>query len=231
MSADGAPPSTPPPTRELMKRLEPLKGVGTVKRKSLLLKFPTSEALLGASVEQIATVKTISRLKASEIRQVLHGELVLEPSNKFAGQERVVLWNTRTQKKVAGAVAPTVDKADEWLAKHPHYQRYTGQDRQQKSELHVPEHCKLSEADYAAYCEQPTGDEQQLETNLSGYNLRRGSTAAQAASSASTLADELCTVISRSAAKQFGQDRAELQTSLGQELEAAAARLSGCRDG
>ena len=204
-----------------MQRLGPLKGFATAKRKSLLQKFPTSEALLGASVDDIATVKSISQKKASEIRQVLHGEIVLD--NKFAGKERVVLWNTTTERKVAGAAAPTVDKADAWLAKHPHYQRYTGQDREQKSELHVPDHCKLSEAAYAAYCEQPTGDEQQLETTLSGYKLRRGSTVAQAASSASTAVDEVCAVIARSAAMQFGQDRAELQTLLGEELYIAAA--------
>ena len=222
MSQHGAPPSVPT-KQELMQRLGPLKGFARGKRKSLLLKFPTSEALLGASVDDIATVKCISLKKASEIRQVLHGEIVLEPSNMFAGKDRVVLWNTTTERKVAGAAAPTVDKADAWLAKHPHYQLYTGQDRQQKSELHVPEHCKLSEAAYAAYCEHPTGDEQQLKTTLSGYKLRRGSTPAQAASSASAAADEMCAVIARSAARQFGRDRVELQTLLGEELAMAAS--------
>lgn len=213
-----------------MHRLGPLKGFASAKRKSLLLKFPTSEALLGASVDDLATVKSISQKKALEIWQVLHGEVVLQPSNRFAGKERVVLWNTTTERKVAGAAAPTVDKADAWLAKHPHYQVYTGQDRQQKSELHVPDHCKLSEAAYVAYCEQPTGDEQQLETTLSGYKLGRGSTVAQAAGSASTATDGMCAVIARSAAKQFGQDHVELQTLLGEELGIAAApqpRVSG----
>lgn len=185
-----------------MKRLEPLSGFGTQKRKNLFQRFQTPQALLSASVDDIAKVEKIGRTKAVEVHKVLHGEMV--PQKLWAGKERVVLWNTLTKKKVSGAAAPTVDKADAWLTSHPHYERYSGQDQQQKSELHVPEQCKMPEATYEEYCSHPTGNEQQLQKNLREYNLRLGPTVALPPSTTRTTADDLRGVILRLGVMHFG---------------------------
>ena len=84
--------------------------------------------LIAASVEDIAAIEGIGRSKANEIHQVMHG--ILMPQPKWAGVERVVLWNKLTKKKVAGAAAPTVEKATAWLASNSNYELYNGQDQQ-----------------------------------------------------------------------------------------------------
>ena len=199
---------TPNALRELVKRLEPLKGCGAKTRKILKERFRTAETLLGASVDDIAAVDNISRQKAIQIREVLHGEMV--PEKRWAGVDRVVVWNTLTKKKVAGAAAPKADQVDTWLANNPRYQRYTGQDQQQKSELHVPEQCKLDEAAYEGYCAHPTGDEQQLKSNLDEYGLKLAPT--DAPSPSTTAMDKLCATIA-CAASYLGHVRSELQAS------------------
>ena len=193
---------TPPTKKELMKRLESLNGCGTMKRKLLANKFQTAEALLSASVDDIAAIEKIGRPKAKEIHQVIRGELVPQP--KWAGVARAVLWNKLTKKKVAGGAAPTVDNAEAWIKSHPNYELYNGQDQQQKSELHVPEQCKMSGAAYQNYCMQPTGDEKQLQENLSAYNLKLGHRIALPPGAARTLTDELKTVLVCIGVTQFG---------------------------
>ena len=200
--------TTPQALRVLVKRLEPLNGCGLKTRKNLKERFQTAETLLGASVDAIAAAGKTSHQRATQIRMVLHGEMV--PEKKWAGVERVVVWNTLTKKKVAGAAAPKADQADTWLVKNPRYERYAGQDKQQKSELHVPEPCLLDEAAYEGYCAHPTGDEQQLKSNLDEYGLRLAPT--DALSQNNTTMDKLCAAIS-CAASYLGHTRSELQAS------------------
>jgi hypothetical protein len=200
--------ATPNALRDLVKRLEPLEGCGYKTRQTLKERFQTAETLLGASVDDIAAIDNINRQKAIQIRKVLHGEVV--PEKTRARVDRVVVWNTLTKKKVAGAAAPKADQADAWLANNPRYQRYTGQDKQQKSELHVPEQCKLDEAAYEEYCAHPTGDEQQLKSNLDEYGLRLAPT--DAPSPSTTAMDNLCATIA-CAASYLGHVRSELQAS------------------
>ena len=175
MLAAPAAPGPATPLGTLVKRLERLEGCGKSTRGKLRTRFPSSEALLGASVSDFDLMLSVDckrQIKrrpslAKDIHDVLHGG---EPQGTWGGTERAAMWNTLTMKKLSGAAAPTVDNAEEWLAAHPGYERYSGQDRKQKGPLHVPDDCKMDDSGYAAYSAQP-GDEQQLYTNLAEFGL------------------------------------------------------------
>mmetsp|Transcript_9387 Transcript_9387/g.28526 ORF Transcript_9387/g.28526 Transcript_9387/m.28526 type:complete len:1245 (+) Transcript_9387:307-4041(+) len=206
-----------PSIESLVNKLAPLHNFGPIKRTNLIEAFQTGDALLKATVEDIAKIDQISHRMATRIHEILNSDTPC-PST-WAGGERVVVWNKRTRRKVSGAASPLRDNLHAWLENHKDYEVYTTQRRKQSTELHIPDSCKMTNDSYENYCSpQACAElvpEENLATKLKEYNLYPETIAVPDETIPNKV---LCHVISHAASKAFGWRRDWLVASLWQKI-------------
>jgi len=153
-----------------------LPNFSKIKARKLADAFATAEDLAAAPLEDIKRVKGIGPEVARMLHRVVSGAATV---SSYAGEERVVVWNKITKKKVAGAAAPKASQADTWLAKNAEvYERYVNQDAQvegPKDPSTVPYDCLMSAEEYDNFCaEEDDGHgPARLLATLAEYGLRK----------------------------------------------------------
>jgi len=137
-----------------LKRFRSVTGFGPTKLRALAAKLPNEDALAAATtVDDFKIPSKISTSLAEKLLAVKNGD-ASQPTDFFGGEKRVVLWNTLSGKKIAGAAAPKESRAEEWLKLpgNSHYEVYSGQDDKKMSPTDIPNANLMEEVEYDAFC-------------------------------------------------------------------------------
>jgi len=154
----------------LLKRAAAVRGFGKRKQTALKAAFPTSRAMLFATKQQLAIRGFISLALAGCIFAALHEE---REALIWCGEKRALLWNKETKTKLALAVAPPVDQAEDFLRKHKEFEWYTGQETEAETPLTEP--AGISAAAYSTFCNAKAQDldPNALDASLKSMGLAR----------------------------------------------------------
>ena len=163
---------TPDPPAWISTLLPKSIGCGPVKRNALAAAFVNEPALRAASLNELQNVGKVGPAVATKVHAFLAGVL--------SGHLPVIeMWNTLTKQKCArGSVPKTEDEVEAWLADHPRYERYDGQDQEgPRASDYVPDDDQLSRDKFVAHVgANAAGDSEvqglaQVEETAEAYNL------------------------------------------------------------
>lgn len=128
-----------------------VRGLGREGKRALAARFPSEADLAEATEPDFKNIKTkngrhFGAVLAQRLYAVKTGAAT---TDMWSGEKREIVWNKRTRKKVQGAQAPRVSEVDAWLAMHSEtYEKYTGQDLEEKGPTQVPDACKIDEREF-----------------------------------------------------------------------------------
>lgn len=153
-------------------------GCGPKKLKTLAGAFPTAETLTAASEKDFKGLQDIGVVTAKKLYAFLHSAAGASAASAPAKEKRVMMWNAKTEKKLAGAAAPRESEVDAFLARHQGtFVRFADQDLKKKGPNDVPEDDIIDLADFQAFWARSAGmqvgeAQQALPALLTDYSLK-----------------------------------------------------------
>lgn len=133
-------------TPQHIKKFGNVPGCGKAKLRALASRFATAAALDTAAEADFCVSGLIGKALAAKLYAVKSGTVAADHWN---GEQRVVMWNKVSCKKVAGAAAPRASDVDAWLSQRSTtHERYAGQDLAEKGPFVVPEADQIEDDEF-----------------------------------------------------------------------------------